>query len=150
MDILPFAVADRPGGIPLENVRHVVRATEILPLPRAPRIIAGVIDFHGDVVPVVNLRDRLRLAQRHIELTDRFIISDAGGLLIALHVDSVGTVSVVEAKPFGTEAEDSLTEGLGITGAASLPDGMVLIYDLKSFFTASEREALEAALAEPM
>lgn len=148
MDILPFVVADRAGGIALESVRQVVRATEILPLPRAPRIIEGVIDFRGDIVPVVNLRDRLGLAKRGIELTDRFIVSDAGGLLAALHVDSVGTVSIVEPKLVGAKSEDSLCGALGLAGAASLSDGMLLIYDLQSFFTASEREAVQSALAE--
>lgn len=150
MNILPFAVADRAGGIALEHVREVVRATEIQKLPRAPRIVEGVIDFHGEIIPVINLRDRLGIAARHTELTDRFIISNAGDLPVALHVDQVGTVTAVDLRPIGSEAENSLSDSLGVAGAASLPDGMVLIYDLGSFFAASEREAVRSALSEPM
>jgi purine-binding chemotaxis protein CheW len=148
MNILPFAVAGRAGGIALEHVRHVVRATAIMKLPRAPRIVEGVIDFHGEIIPVVNLRHRLAAEARVTQLTDRFILANAGDLSVALHVDEVGTVTAVEAKTFGSEAEDSLADGLGLAGAASLPDGMVLIYDVGSFFTSSEREAVQSALSD--
>lgn len=150
MNILPFVVADRGGGIALEHIREVVRATEIQKLPRTPRIVEGVIDFHGEIIPVINLRDRLGIAVRDTELTDRFIISNAGDLSVALHVDDVGTVTAVELISIGSEAEDSLSDGLGLAGAASLPEGMILIYDLESFFTASERDAVHSALSEPI
>jgi purine-binding chemotaxis protein CheW len=148
MDILPFEVADRAGAIALETVRRVLRATEILPLPRTPRIVEGIIDFHGEIVPVIDLRERFGLARKALDLSDRFIIADAGGLLVGLHVDSVGTASSVEPKQVGTGGGKSLSESLGIAGAASLPDGMLLIHDLDSFFTAAEREAISSALAE--
>lgn len=150
VEILPFAVADQAGGVRLENVRQVVRAAEILPLPRAPRFIGGVLDFHGQIVPVVNVRERLGLGKIDIELTDRFIISDAGGLLLALHVESVGTVSTAEIKQASSDSALSIGEGLGVAGVAPLPDGTLLIHDLGRFFTASEREALDSALAERM
>lgn len=150
MNILPFTVADQHGGIPLENVRQVVRATEITSLPSAPNVIEGVIDLHGEIVPVVDLRGRFGLVEKSTELSDRFIIAQAGDLVVALHADAVDTVLAAELKMFGTKAAGPVSEELGIAGATSLPDGMTLIYDLEAFFTASERDAVQSALAERM
>ncbi len=42
-------------GIDILQVREIVRAQEVTPLPSAPQLIEGVIDLRGRVLPVVDL-----------------------------------------------------------------------------------------------
>ena len=42
-------------GIDVQQVREIVRAQTLTPLPRAPELVEGVIDLRGVIVPVVDL-----------------------------------------------------------------------------------------------
>jgi len=43
-------------GLRLSDVREVVRAVAIDPLPGAPDIVEGLINVRGEVVPVLDVR----------------------------------------------------------------------------------------------
>jgi len=80
-------------SIPLGTVSRVVRAVEITPVVTAPGVFAGVIDVGGDIVPVVDLRLRLRLEGRPIAITDCMVIARTSRAVIVLPVDAVIGIS---------------------------------------------------------
>jgi len=59
----------------------------VVPLPKAPAIIEGVINVRGHIVPVVDIRKRSRLPTNAAESTDHIILAWAGKQLVALRVD---------------------------------------------------------------
>ncbi len=68
----------------LEAVDRIVRAVEVTPLPGAPVIVLGAIDVEGRVLPVLNLRRRLRLPEREIGPADQFLIARTERRAVAL------------------------------------------------------------------
>ena len=73
--LVVFTLDDQRYGLPLSAVERVVPMVDITPLPKAPDIVLGVVDVQGRVIPVVNLRRRLRLPERDIALTDQLVIA---------------------------------------------------------------------------
>jgi hypothetical protein len=73
-------------------VEKVVRAAEITPLPKAPEIVLGVVNWQGRIIPVVNMRARFGLAAREIDLADRLIFARTGKRAVALIADFVDGV----------------------------------------------------------
>ena len=69
--LLVFALGDQRCALYLPVVDRVVRMVEITPLPKAPDIVLGVVNVHGEVIPVINVRKRFGLPQRDIALTVR-------------------------------------------------------------------------------
>src|SRR5262245_13911017 len=64
-----FRLSDLRLGVPSENVREVIRAGPITPLPRSPSFILGVCGHRGEVFPVLDLlrflgRGEARLSPR--------------------------------------------------------------------------------------
>ena len=51
MDVLVFHLNAQRYGLPVADVQEVVRAVAVAPLPKAPRIVEGVIDVRGRLVP---------------------------------------------------------------------------------------------------
>jgi len=73
-ELLTFRLADSPYAIPVERVREIVRLRSITPVPRVPRAIVGVIALRGEIVQVVDLRMRLRLAASPPTRSTRVIV----------------------------------------------------------------------------
>jgi len=73
-DIIIFSLDEPRYALPLSLVERVVRIVEITPLPKAPDIVMGVINMHGQILPVINVRRRFNLPEREIRLEDQLIM----------------------------------------------------------------------------
>ncbi len=51
-EIVSFFLDDRRFAVPLSTVMRVERIVAITPLPKAPDIVLGVINMHGQIIPV--------------------------------------------------------------------------------------------------
>jgi purine-binding chemotaxis protein CheW len=137
---LEFLIFDLEGvryGLPVAEVREIVRAVLPVPLPGAPRVIEGVINLRGTVVPVIDLRRSFRLPERSIEPSDHLVIARAAGRLVALRVDRVTDLARV-APP---DVQD-----VAAARIAKLPGDLVVIQDLGALLSEAESSALDRAL----
>ncbi len=135
-------VLNRQYGLLASAVHSLERAVTILPLPGAPNAVEGLIDVHGRLIPVFDLRFRLSLPPKEVELSDHLVIAEAGGRLVALRVDRA--LELIERN---IEDTVSLVPGLEhVAGVVRLPEGLALIHDLETFLSPAESLALEGAL----
>ena len=58
---LTFTLGDESYGIPVLKVREIIRLCPITPVANMPDHIKGVINLRGKVIPLVDLRAKLRL-----------------------------------------------------------------------------------------
>lgn len=138
-----FALDDQRFALPLAAVSRIVRAAQITPLPLAPDVVAGAVDLAGQLLPVYDLRRRLRLPQRPLQLDDQFVIAHTARRPVAMVVDRA--LGIIEARP-RVDAAALAPHLRHLRGVLSQPDGLVLIQDLEQFLSAEEDEALESAL----
>jgi purine-binding chemotaxis protein CheW len=129
----------------LSVVEKVVRAVEITPLPKSPEIVVGVVNWHGRVVPVVNMRARFGLTAREIDLADRFIFARTRKRVVALIADSVDGV-IFHSREDIISPEHIVSGIEYIDGVAKLEDGLLLIHDLDKFLSLEEENGLDRAL----
>ena len=140
-----FSLDERRFALRLAAVERVFAAAEIASLPAAPRIVLGVINIRGRVVPVVDVRKRFGLPTREIALSDQFILGRTGSRSVALLVDAV--MGVVGLSQDETTHAGAIVPGLEyVEGVARLSDGMVFIHDLGTFLSLEETIALDVAL----
>jgi len=60
---LTFSLGAESYGLPVLNVREIIRLCPITPVPRMPEYIKGVINLRGTVIPVLDLRAKFQLAE---------------------------------------------------------------------------------------
>jgi chemotaxis signal transduction protein len=75
-EILIFTVDNHRYGLSTACVQELVRAVHSVPLPHFVDGIEGVIDLHGQIVPVIDLRRILGLAGKAPQPTEHMIIVD--------------------------------------------------------------------------
>jgi len=92
MQFLVFKIDAHNLAIELSLIERVILSVEFLPMPNLPEHILGMIDVHGDVIPVFNTRKILNLPEKKIELKDQFIICNFGQGNYAFCVDEVNDI----------------------------------------------------------
>jgi purine-binding chemotaxis protein CheW len=145
-EILVFEVEGHRYALWAADVRELVRAVAIAPLPRAPEAIEGVVDVHGCAVPVLDVRRRFGLAARALDPAEHLIIATAGPRLVAIRADRALELTRLPR----TQLDDGATvapHAPYVAGVARLPGGLAIIHDLRAFLSAAEAERLDEALA---
>ena len=129
------------------DVERIVRSVAITNLPGSPAVVEGVIDVHGTLVPVLDLRRRFGLPAESVRLSDLLVITSSGSRRAAFRTGS--EISIVEVDQGGVESSsDSFLQSRFVSGLVKLPDGLLVIHDLQAFLSEAESEMLEHALSE--
>lgn len=78
-DLVGFLLGDVMYAVRIEVVREIVNPLPIVDLPRAPSSVRGVADYRGEVVPVVDLRDRFGLPAVQASRKTKWVVVDVTG-----------------------------------------------------------------------
>jgi purine-binding chemotaxis protein CheW len=87
-----FLLQGEKYGINVMQVQEVLRYTEIAPVPGAPSYVLGIINLRGNVVTVLDTRDRFGLPPADVTDQTRIVIIEAGKHVIGVLVDAVAEV----------------------------------------------------------
>jgi purine-binding chemotaxis protein CheW len=88
--VLVFRLGADRYGIPVSSVREVLPQARIAPVPGAPAAVAGLIQMRGEIRPVYDLRERLRMpapAPRPANESATVIVLSAAGREFGIRVD---------------------------------------------------------------
>ena len=143
--LVSFNLDDQKYALFLSAVIRIIRVVEITRLPKAPEIVLGVINMHGLIIPVFDIRKRFRLPQRDMQLDDQMIVGSTSKHTVALLVDSVN--DVIEIPEEKIIAGKKILPGMEyVEGVVKTEDGMILIHDLETFLSLHEGKALDEVL----
>ncbi len=87
--VLTFAAGSEVYGVDILSIREIIKLREITEVPRAPRFLLGVVTVRGLVLPVVDLRVRLRLDAAPLSRSARILVCIHKGERYGLLVDEV-------------------------------------------------------------
>lgn len=145
-NLVGFTVGAVSYAVRIEVVREIVNPLAVVELPRSPRAVLGVADYRGEVVPVVELRERFGLPPSGPSRRQKWIVVDVtpsgvprGRRFAALVVDLVtdvfgtGGAEIRPAPPLG--AGDDVR---GIDGVVTVGDRMVFVLDVRAFGAIAE------------
>lgn len=145
--LVVFALDEQRYALRLSVVERVVRVVAITPLPKAPPIVLGVVNFQGRVLPLLDVRQRFRLLPREMHLSDQLVLAHTARRPVLLLVDKV--VGVIERSAEGLVSADRILPQLEyVEGVTQFEDSLVLIHDLDRFLSLEEEHLLRRALAD--
>ena len=87
-----FKLDNETYGINVMRVQEVLRYTEIAPVPGAPSYVLGIINLRGNVVTVIDTRQRFGLDTVEVSDNTRIVIIEADKQVVGIMVDSVAEV----------------------------------------------------------
>jgi purine-binding chemotaxis protein CheW len=91
-EVLAFSLGGEEYALDILRIREIIKLRPITEVPRAPSFILGIISVRGQVLPVMDLRLRLRLPARPPTPAARILIATRDGEAQGLLVDQVRQV----------------------------------------------------------
>jgi purine-binding chemotaxis protein CheW len=89
-EYLAFLLAGDVYAAPVRLVREILKPPPLTPVPRAPHATLGIVSVRGQLVTVIDLRRRLRVAEAPISRKARILLVDgAQGEQMGVYVDEV-------------------------------------------------------------
>ena len=144
---MSFQVDEQLFALPISDLDRVVQVVKQEPLPEAPAFISGVIDYHGTVLPVINMRLLFQLPARELSLSDQMIIVHTQHGKYALLIDR--SLGLLELDVSELEASENISYGKKLLkGVLRSGEGMVFINDPNSFLNNEELLQVEQALSK--
>lgn len=136
INICSFRLEQQRFAIDSESVCNIIRALAVTEVPEAPSYLYGVMNLHGEILPVINLRNRLNFPELPIRVEDHFLICHSSKRKLVLVVDEVyGVETLSEVNFISTE---KINPGLKISRMTKDEQGIILIYDLEELLNSQE------------
>ncbi len=140
---ISFSVGEEEYGLELLRVKEVIRVREITWLPKAPSFVKGIINLRGDVIPIIDLRDKFGLESKEATSTTRVIVGEVEGRLMGMIVDSASQVVRIPADQI--DPPPPVLGGFSqefITGVGKLEDKLIILLNIDKVLTVEERKEL--------
>ena len=145
--VVVFNLDDKNFALYLNAVLKVLPSLEITPLPGSPKVVLGIINIAGEIIPVFNIRLRFQIPYKEMDLDNKIIIVKTINRKAALLVDDVKEVTEIKAEDL-TMSKGILPGQNFIEGVMKLGDDLVLIHDIDNFLSISEIEELNNAIGD--
>jgi purine-binding chemotaxis protein CheW len=142
--MISFAISDEDYGVDIQTVKEVIRKKEITRLPKAPAFVKGVINLRGDVIPIIDLRERFNMEQQEYTSMTRVIVVEVEGRSIGMVVDSVSHVLRIEEgqieppPPCVGKASKEYIRGVG-----KVDDKLIVLLNINHILSTEEKIELQ-------
>jgi purine-binding chemotaxis protein CheW len=149
LQFVVFKIGKELFGVGIDSIREIVRVPEVTEVPDAPHFLDGVINLRGRIVPVVDLRRRLRIQHADKTKATRVLITENSGSMVGLLVDAAS--EVIRIQPDAVDEPPEMISAIGveyITGVAKLNERLIILLDIKKILNVGDMKKI-AALQRP-
>ncbi len=94
------------------ELKEIIKPREILEVPNAPPAVKGIVSLRGEIIPVIDLRERLGLPPKEMDRESRFILARMAEEKVGLIVDRVRQVIKIPVKDI--EPPPPVKEGIDV------------------------------------
>ncbi|HEB30967.1 MAG TPA: chemotaxis protein CheW [Spirochaetes bacterium] len=142
--MISFNIGEEDYGVNIQTVKEVIRKREITRLPKAPAFVKGVINLRGDIIPIIDLRERFGMEQRESTDMTRVIVAEVDGRPIGMVVDSVS--HVIRIAQDQIEPPPEMVGGISeeyLKGVGKVGEQLIVLLNIDRILSATEKVELE-------
>ena len=146
-EFLTFNLGNEQYGVDILRVQEIRGWEPLREMPDAPAYYKGVLDFRGQILPVVDLRVRFGLKDVDYKTTTVIIVlaNDHDNNMMGVVVDAVSDVLMV--KPSDIKAAPDMGSKINtdyVVGMVSRDDGMIMLVDSGRLIDVQELEVADS------
>ena len=138
-EYLSFTLGAEHYGVDILKVQEIRGYDAVTRVPDAPDYIKGVINLRGTIVPVIDLRLKLRLDEARYDAFTVMIVLNVEDRVVGIVVDSVSDVIPLNAEQsrptpeFGAAVDTRFISGIG-----TQDDRMLILLDIETLLDTAD------------
>ncbi|GMA49017.1 chemotaxis protein CheW [Alicyclobacillus contaminans] len=144
--IVVFSLAGEKYGVPVAQVESIERVMEITRVPRTLPFIKGVVNLRGQVVPVIDLRERFQFEAAEYTEDTRMVVVRVDDMVVGVVVDSVHDVRTIDSD--AVEEPPSMVGGMHaayLNGVYRSGEDLLVLVNLPKVLSEAEAKQLQEA-----
>ena len=144
-EFLTFTLGEEHYGVDILKVQEIRGYDAVTRVPDAPEYIKGVINLRGTIVPVIDLRLKLRLREARYDSLTVMIVLNVEDRVVGIVVDGVSDVvplSQEQIRPtpeFGAAVDTRFISAIG-----TLDERMLILLDIETLLDSADLGAAPA------
>jgi purine-binding chemotaxis protein CheW len=140
-----FHLAEEIYGLPVSEVREILRVSSITRVPHAPACVRGITNMRGHVLPVFDCRERLGLPPADPGAESRILVVGSGNRMVGLLVDAAHKVVTINSLAIQKPPADVMSDQSDyIMGVYRQEDQLFILLDLHRVLMLGERAAQDS------
>lgn len=143
IQLVVFNLEDEFFGVDINQVREIVRVGEVTPIPDSPNFIKGVTNIRGEIIIVIDLKERFFLPVKKPVESKHIVITGQEGNLYGVLVDEV--TEVLRIPRTGIKTTPHLITKIDrtyISGVLTLENRLIMLLDLKKVLSEEDLNKL--------
>lgn len=139
---IEFNVSKQKYALPINSVKEVISTNQkITNIPNTPSYYLGIVNLRGIVIPIIDLKNKMKLKDEKISEEEAFIILETNGKMVGIKVDSVNKVFVANEEDLTdpptieTDPNNQFVERLYKT-----EENITIIMSIKKMFSLMEEK----------
>lgn len=142
---LLFSLGKEDYGMPLLTVREVIAIPNVTPIPHSPAHFLGLMNLRGQVISVLDLRQKLGIKPSATGEAS-VIICDLAPLCLGVVVDSINSVLAPAADAISPAPDGHVAKNLDyITGVCRNGEKLVLLVDVAKALSVEDLRSIKQA-----
>jgi len=141
---MTFIVGEESFGIAIEYILEIIELQKVTTVPDMPEYVKGVINLRGKIIPVIDLRLRLKLIEKKYDDRTCIIVTQIQDTAVGFIVDTVQEVVNINESHISpppdfqkTNNKDKYIKGLGKVG-----DQVKIILDVEKLLYEKDLDSL--------
>lgn len=131
---LVFRLDDQLFGVDISAITQTVRSVALTRIPSGPPLLSGLLNLHGTIIPVIDIRIQLKLARKVMGIEDRIVVVAVKTLLAAFVCDDIEGIFPIDVQTSKNAARIHPDLVDVLSGVGRLNNNTVLIYDTNALF----------------
>ncbi len=145
--LVVFDLAAELYGVDIGDVREIIRMQTVTRVPGAPPYVEGVINLRGQVIPVIDLRKRLKLTVSEQTNESRIVWLTIDGQDVGVIVDAVTEVLRIPLSSIEpTSSMVTATDTDYLRGIAKLENKLIILLDLGKVLAMLDSEKIISSI----
>ncbi len=143
-----FELAKTTYGITSEAIRQIEMVETVTPVPHASSFVEGVVFSRGNVIPVINLRQRFGFEKIPHDSRTRLVIVARNDRVVGLLVDSAREFVEIDVESIQPPPEGLVgLSGKYLQSIARISDRLVLLLDVDEVLNFADASTFPAESA---
>ena len=146
-EFLTFRLGREEYGIEILKVQEIRGYDAITQIANAPEFIKGVVNLRGIIVPIIDMRIKLKLGNATYDQFTVVIILNVAGRVMGIVVDGVsdvitlGTEQMRPAPGLGSVIDTEYIMGLG-----TVDERMLILIDIEKLMSSNDMGLIEQVI----
>jgi purine-binding chemotaxis protein CheW len=129
---LTFTLGTEEYGVEILKVQEIKGYSAITPIPNTPNYVKGVMNLRGSIIPIVDLRAKLAMAEAAYNQFTVIIVVRVGTKTVGVVVDAVSDVLNIPLKDIQPTPDfGSQVDARFISGLAKAGERLVVLLDIE-------------------